>query len=197
MPTSSLRPSSKWTAGKSTWDLRWTVTDARGFFSQYFIFPKFLPFQQRSVQLRLHWPYTVQSTVWRLRCRFQRPRGLRCKCAATRLLRWWVRILPGPWTSVCRKCSWFDNPQHLRSLRRADHWSRGVLTTVVLRCVWSRNLMNEEAMAGFGPQRHRKIEKVSLHKPLKLLKPIYRVTFILRKLLWPFLVLMMWITHIA
>ena len=54
MPTSSLRPSSKWTAGKSTWDLRWTVTDARGFFSQYFIFPKFLPFQQRSVQLRLH-----------------------------------------------------------------------------------------------------------------------------------------------
>jgi len=24
------------------------------------------------------------------------------------------------------------------------------------RCVWSRNLVNEEAMARFGPQRHRK-----------------------------------------
>jgi len=33
------------------------------------------------------------------------------------------------------------------SLRRADHLSRGVLQTVVRRCVWSRNLVNEEAMA--------------------------------------------------
>ena len=24
------------------------------------------------------------------------------------------------------------------------------------RCVWSRNLKNEEAMARFGPQRHKK-----------------------------------------
>jgi len=42
-----------------------------------------------------------------------------------------------------------------RSLRRADHSSRGVLPTVVRRCVWSRNLKNEEAMDRIGPQRQR------------------------------------------
>ena len=34
-----------------------------------------------------------------------------------------------------------------RSLRRADHSSRGLLPTVVRRCVWSRNLVNEETLA--------------------------------------------------
>jgi hypothetical protein len=43
-----------------------------------------------------------------------------------------------------------------RSLRRADHLSTGVLPTVVRRCVWSRNLKNEEAMTRVGSQRHRK-----------------------------------------
>jgi len=33
-----------------------------------------------------------------------------------------------------------------RSMRRADHSSRGVLPTVLRRCVWSKNLVNEEAM---------------------------------------------------
>jgi hypothetical protein len=32
-----------------------------------------------------------------------------------------------------------------RSLRRADHSSRGVLPTVVRPCVWSRNLQSEAA----------------------------------------------------
>ena len=44
----------------------------------------------------------------------------------------------------------------LRSLRRADHSSRGVLPTVVRRCVWSRNLKNEEATTHDGSQRHSK-----------------------------------------
>jgi len=35
-------------------------------------------------------------------------------------------------------------------MRRADHSSRGVLPTVVRRCVWSRNLVNEEALAHRG-----------------------------------------------
>ena len=43
-----------------------------------------------------------------------------------------------------------------RSLRRADHSSRGFLATMVCRCVWSRNLKNEEAMTPVGSQRHRK-----------------------------------------
>jgi len=44
------------------------------------------------------------------------------------------------------------------SLRRADHPSRGVLLTVVRRCVWSRNLTNEEAMTHVGSQSHSKIK---------------------------------------
>jgi len=40
-----------------------------------------------------------------------------------------------------------------RSLRRADHSPRGVLLTVVRRCVWSRNLVNEEALAQWGLSR--------------------------------------------
>jgi hypothetical protein len=43
-----------------------------------------------------------------------------------------------------------------RSLRRADHSSRGALLSVVCLSVWSRNLKHEEAMAHVGPQRHRK-----------------------------------------
>jgi hypothetical protein len=43
-----------------------------------------------------------------------------------------------------------------RSLRRADYSSRGVLPTVVRRCVWSRNLKNEEAMTRVGSQKKKK-----------------------------------------
>ena len=43
-----------------------------------------------------------------------------------------------------------------KSLLRADHSSRGVLPTVVRRCVWSRNLKNEEAMTRVGSRGHRK-----------------------------------------
>ena len=39
-----------------------------------------------------------------LRCRSQRPCGLRCRSAAARLLRSWVRIPPGAWIFVCCEC---------------------------------------------------------------------------------------------
>jgi hypothetical protein len=42
------------------------------------------------------------------------------------------------------------------SLRRADRSSRGVLPTVVRRCVWSRTLVNEEALARGGLLRQIK-----------------------------------------
>jgi hypothetical protein len=42
-----------------------------------------------------------------------------------------------------------------RSLRRADHSSRGVLPTVARRCVRSRNLVNVEAIARAGLQSQR------------------------------------------
>ena len=38
-----------------------------------------------------------------------------------------------------------------KSLRQADHSSREVPATVVRRCVWTRNLKNEDAMARAGP----------------------------------------------
>ena len=36
--------------------------------------------------------------------RSQWPRGLRCRSAASHLLRLWVRILPGAWMPVCCEC---------------------------------------------------------------------------------------------
>jgi hypothetical protein len=42
-----------------------------------------------------------------------------------------------------------------RSLRRADHSSRGILLTVLRRYVWFKNLKNEETKASIGRQRHR------------------------------------------
>jgi hypothetical protein len=44
-----------------------------------------------------------------------------------------------------------------RSLRRADHPSRGVLPTVMRLCVWSRNLVNEEALAQWGLSRQKQV----------------------------------------
>jgi len=44
------------------------------------------------------------------------------------------------------------------SLRRADQSSRGVLPTVQSRCVWSRNLKNEEAMANCGLLRQKTLK---------------------------------------
>ena len=44
-------------------------------------------------------------------------------------------------------------------MRRADHSSRGVLPTVVRRCVCSRNLVNEEALAHCGLSRQKQTNK--------------------------------------
>ena len=76
--------------------------------------------------------------------RSQTPRGLRRRSAAARLLRSWVRIPPGARMFVCCECCCVFRE---RFLRRADHSSRGIPPTVMRRCVWSRNLKNEEAMA--------------------------------------------------
>ena len=45
---------------------------------------------------------------------------------------------------------WASSAVRQRSLRRVDHSSGGVLPTVVCRCVCSRNLANEEALAHWG-----------------------------------------------
>ena len=46
-----------------------------------------------------------------------------------------------------------------RSLRRADHSSRGAISTVVRMCVWSRNLVNEEAVAHLGLLRQKQTKQ--------------------------------------
>jgi len=49
-------------------------------------------------------------------------------------------------------------------MRRADHSSRGVLLTVVRRCVWPRNPKNVEAMIRVESQRHMKTKVNNLAK---------------------------------
>ena len=94
--------------------------------------------------------FREDSPLW---CRSQWPRGLRRRSAATRLLRSWVWIPPEAWMCCLL---WVLCVVRWRSLRRADHSPRGLLPTVVRRCVWSRNLRNEEAMTRVGSQRHKK-----------------------------------------
>jgi len=84
--------------------------------------------------------------------RSQWPRGIRRSSAANRLLRSWVQIPTGTWMFVCCECSVLTG----RGLRRAHHSSRGVLPSVMRRCVWSRNIKKQEFMARVGSQRHVK-----------------------------------------
>ena len=87
------------------------------------------------------------------------PRGLRRGSAAARLLRSWVRMPPGAWMFVCCECcvllciglcdELITRPEEcygclsvvlcvvrLRSMRRADHSSRGVLRMSVCSDVY-------------------------------------------------------------
>jgi len=82
--------------------------------------------------------------------RSQCPRGLRRRSTAARLLDCGFESHRGMDVFLL----WVLCGVRQRSLRRADHASRGVLLTVMRRCVWSRNLKNEETMARVGPQRH-------------------------------------------
>ena len=89
-------------------------------------------------------------------CRSQWPRGLRCRSAAARLLRLWVRIPPGSWMSVYRECR-VCCQVHVS----ATSWSliQRSLPTVVRRCVWSRKLVNEQALAHWGLMRQKQTNK--------------------------------------
>jgi len=87
-------------------------------------------------------------------CRSQLPRGLSRRSAAARLLRSWVRIPPGAWMFVCCECCVLSDRGLCDELITRPEESYRLWC--VGRCVWSRNLMNEEAMARVGPQRHKK-----------------------------------------
>jgi len=46
------------------------------------------------------------------------------------------------------------------SLVQANHSSRGVVPSVMRRCVWSRNLVNEEALAHWGLSCQKKNSEI-------------------------------------
>jgi hypothetical protein len=87
-----------------------------------------ITFQTQSTKYpgcRSQWPRGLELlTCWN--CGFEYHRGHGC-------LAYWVLCVVRQW-----------------SLTRADHSSRGVLPTVARLCVWSRNLVNEEALAHWG-----------------------------------------------
>jgi hypothetical protein len=68
----------------------------------------------------------------------------------------WVRIPAG---GMDVYLMWVLCVVRHRSVRRADHSSRGVLPTVMRRCVWCRNLVNEEGLAHWGLSRQKQREK--------------------------------------
>jgi len=102
--------------------------------------------------------FTTNSLVHR---RSQWPCGLRRWSAAARLLGLWVRFPQGSWMDVCCECCVLPGRV---LLRRADHSSRGVLPIVVRCCVWSRSLVNEEAMTHWGGCRAK--NQILVHRNL-------------------------------
>ena len=97
----------------------------------------------------------ICMTIYFNLSRSQWPRGLWRKSAVAGLLNWGFKNYRGygRFSVMSVLCV-----LRYRSLRRADHSSRGVLTTVMRRCVWSRNLLNEEALAHWGavaPKKNR------------------------------------------
>ena len=80
------------------------------------------------------------------------PVPVSARFAAARLLRLCVRIPPEAWTFVCCECCVLQ----VEVSAMKYHSPRGVLPTVVRRCVWSRNLVNEKALAHWGtvPPKH-------------------------------------------
>jgi len=77
--------------------------------------------------------------------RSQWPRGLRRRSADPRLLRLWVRIPPGAWMFVSVVCWKVEVFATSRSLVQRSPTDCGASL-----CVWSRNLMNEDALVQWG-----------------------------------------------
>ena len=77
---------------------------------------------------RSQWPRGLRRNLWPLTCwdcGFESHRGHGCLLWVLCVVRW-------------------------KSLRRADHSSRGLLPSVMRRWVWSRSLVNEEVIAQWG-----------------------------------------------
>ena len=88
-------------------------------------------------------PYYELSISTLLLRRSQLPRGLRRRSAAVRLLRLRVGIPSGARTFVCSECCVLSDRGLCDKLVTCPEESY----RVVRRCVWSRNIVNEEALA--------------------------------------------------
>jgi len=83
--------------------------------------------------------------------------------------RWLVGIAgSNPAAGMYVRLFWVLCVVRQRSLWRADHSSRGVLPTLRRRCLWSRNLKNEERV---GQQRHKK-QKLYKHFKFRALRAV-------------------------
>jgi len=87
-------------------------------------------------------------------CRSQWPHGLRRRSGAARLLRSWVRNLPGAWMFVCCECCVLSGRSLCDGLITRPEESYRLWCVVVCDL---ENLKNEEAMTRVGSQRHKKI----------------------------------------
>jgi len=110
-------------------------------------------------------PNTQFITSTFIRCQSQWPRGLRRRSTASRLLRLWVPILPGTWTFFCCECCVLSGRGLWGELITRPEESYRLWCVVV----WSRNLVNEEALAhrggwAFAPKRNKySLDEFLLH----------------------------------
>jgi len=86
-------------------------------------------------------------------CQSQWLRSLRCRSAAARLLRSWVRIPQGAWMFVCCECCVLSGRGLCNELSSRPEESYRLWCVVVYDI---ENLKKEEAMTRIGLQCHRK-----------------------------------------
>jgi hypothetical protein len=103
--------------------------------------------------LHLEWMWTFRNAYKNFTPQFpmswaQWPRGLRRRSVATRLLGLWVQMSV---MDVCCECCVLSG----RGLCDGLITRPGECYRLWRVWVWSRNLVNEEAMTRFAPQRHK------------------------------------------
>jgi len=96
-------------------------------------------------------------SVFTVFCRSQRPRSLRRRSSAARLLRSWVRIPPGAWIFVCCECCVLSSRGLCDGLIIRSEESYRLWCVVVCYLETTKILLNaEEAKAPRGLSRQEK-----------------------------------------
>ena len=109
-----------------------------------------VPIKVKSPNNISEWQMGFNSAFKGLMCR---PRGLRRRSAAARLLKSWVRISPGEWIFVCCECCVLSGRGLCDELITRPEESYRMWCVVVCDL---ENLKNEETMTRVGSQRHSK-----------------------------------------